>query len=132
MRKPLKTRTFRKRIPPVSIALLTCSLLVSCGNHPTAKLVKKSARSMANLIPHRIPVTDVRVKDLHAMPTGADLALAWDRHLDSRRYVFFIPKHYKAPKLPASRSLPADGGILPPLHADRGSSLEGRGSLPTE
>lgn len=121
-----------KRIAPLSLTLISSSLLVSCGNFDASGLAQKSVRSVANLIPRRVPVAEVREKDLRQMPTGADRALAWERHLDAKRYAFFIPRHYKAPKLPATRSLPEDGGILPPLHPGRGSSLDGRGSLPPE
>lgn len=132
MRDSNQQLSLLKRIAPLSLTLISSSLLVSCGNFDAAGLAQKSVRSVANLIPRRVPVAEVREKDLRQMPTGADRALAWDRHLDARRYVFFIPKHYKAPKLPATRSLPADGGILPPLHPGRGSSLDGRGSLPPD
>jgi hypothetical protein len=133
MRDSIRQLSFVKRIAPVSLTLITSSLLVSCGNFDATGLAKKSMNSVANLIPRRrVPVTEVREKDLRKMATGADRAMAWDRHLDSKRYVFFRPKHYKAPKLPAARSLPEDGGILPPLHPGRGSSVDGRGSLPQE
>lgn len=117
----------------MSLTLISCSLFLSCGNFNASgvsKIAKKSVKSVANLIPSRLPVAEVRPKDLRKMPTGADRALAWDRHLDSRRYVFFAPKHYKAPKLPDDRTLPTEGGILPPLHPGQGTSLEGRGELP--
>ena len=120
----------------MSLTLISCSLFVSCGNFNAAavsKVAKKSVASVANLVPRRVPVAQVRPKDLKLMPTGADRALAWDRHLDSKRYAsnsrWFAPKHYKAPKLPSARSMPTDGGILPPLHPGRGSNLEGRGAI---
>jgi hypothetical protein len=129
----------------MSLTLISCSLFVSCGNFNTAaaskmatvsKMAKKSVASVANLVPRRVPVAEVRPKDLKQMPSGADRALAWNRHLDSKRYAsnfrWFAPKHYKAPKLPNSRSMPTDGGILPPLHPGRGSSLEGQGTLPSD
>ncbi len=92
-------------------------------------------KSIAKLIPSRVPVTEVREKDLEKMPSGADRALAWDKHLDSKRYAslsrWFLPKNYKAPTLPTAQTLPTDGGILPPLRPGQGSALEGQGSLPT-
>jgi len=91
---------------------------------------------MAKLIPaRRVPVTEVREKDLTKMPSGADRALAWDKHLDSKRFAsisrWFIPKNYKPPTLPTTQTLPTDGGILPPLRPGQGSALEGQGSLST-
>ena len=153
---PKSFTTFSQRITPMSLTLISCSLFVSCGNFNTAtvskmknfntaaaskmatvsKMAKKSVASVANLVPRRVPVAEVRPKDLKQMPSGADRALAWNRHLDSKRYAsnfrWFAPKHYKAPKLPNSRSMPTDGGILPPLHPGRGSSLEGQGTLPSD
>ena len=120
----------------MSLTLISCSLFVSCGNFDAAGIAKKSVRSVANLVPRRVPVAEVRPKDLKEMPSGADRALAWDRHLDSKRYAsnfrWFAPKNYKAPRLPDSRSMPTDGGILPPLHPGRGSNLEGRGAIPSD
>lgn len=116
----------------MSLTLISCSLFVSCGNFDATGLAKKSVDSVANLIPRRVPVVKVRPEDLKKMPSGADRALAWDRHLDAKRYVFFRPKSYKAPKLPDARTLPADGGILPPLHPGRGSNLEGQGDIPSD
>lgn len=72
-------------------------------------------------MPSRIPIAQVREADLQKMPTGADRALAWDRHLNRKRYVF-VPSNYKPPTLPDSRSLPMDGGILPPLRPQQGST----------
>jgi len=86
-------------------------------------------------MPSRVPIAEVRAGDLQKMPTGADRALAWERHLNSKRYAsnsrgWFAPKGYKAPTLPDERTLPANGGLLPPLHPGQGSSLNGGGSLP--
>ena len=116
----------------MGLSLVACSLLVSCGNYSAASLAKKSVNSVANLIPRRIPVAEVRPQDLRKMPTGADRALAWDKHLDSRRFVFFRPKNYKPPTLPDTQAMPADGGILPPRRSGQGSSLDGSGKLPAE
>ena len=130
---PLSLPKNANRIIPMSLTLISCSFLVSCGNFDAAGIAKKSVDKVANLIPRRVPVTEVRTKDLQKMPSGADRALAWDRHLDSKRYAsnsrWFAPKHYKAPKLPVDRTIPTDGGILPPLHPGRGSSLDGQGAI---
>lgn len=122
----------------MSLTLISCSLLVSCGNFNASgvsQLAKKSVESVANLVPRRVPVATVRPKDLKKMPSGADRAMAWDRHLDSKRYAsvsrWFLPKNYKAPKLPDERTMPTDGGILPPLHPGQGSALKGQGELPS-
>ena len=142
---PKSFNSFSKRIVPMSLTLISCSLFISCGNFKSSavskavavsRMAKKSVASVVNLVPRRVPVAEVRPKDLKQMPSGADRALAWNRHLDSKRYAsnfrWFAPKNYKAPKLPESRSMPTDGGILPPLHPGRGSSLEGQGTAPLD
>lgn len=131
--------TFTKRVAPLSLTLISCSLLVSCGNFSATNLAKKSmhsVKSVANLVPRRIPVAEVRTKELQKMPSGADRALAWNRHLDAKRYAttsykWFNPKNYKPASLPDERSMPMDGGILPPLKPGQGSTLEGRGDIET-
>ena len=103
-----------KRIAPTSLTLTACLFLVSCGNSNVAKIATKPFKSVANLIPKRIPIAEVRTEDLKEMPTGAEKALAFERKRNRKRFAF-IPGFYKAPTLPDAQSLPADGGILPPI-----------------
>ncbi len=128
--------TLIQKIIPVSLTLISCSLLVSCGHFDASTLAKKSVKSVkavTKLIPSRtVPITTVRVKDLQELPTGADRALAWNRHLDHRRFAFFTPKHYNPPKLPSDRGMSADDGLLPSLLPGAGASLDARGELPAE
>lgn len=125
-----------RKFVPASLTLISCSLLVSCGGFSTSNIAQKSVKSIAKILPSRMPVAEVRQKDLQEMPIGADRALAWDRRLDGLRYAstsrFFAPKNYQPPRLPDERTIPADGGILPPLHPGRGSSLNGRGNAPLD
>lgn len=123
----------------VSLTLTACLIMTSCSNFSATDLAKKSVKSVksisSNIIPSRVPIATVRAQDLQEMPTGADRALAWERHLNSQRFAsnsrsWFSPKNYKAPTLPDERSLPTDGGLLPPLNPGQGSSLDGGGSLP--
>ena len=76
---------------------------------------------MPRLMPKRIPIAEVRKKDLKTMQTGAEKALAFEQRRNRRRFAF-IPGFYKAPTLPDVRSLPADGGILPPLKQPKNST----------
>ena len=131
--------SFFHRIVRVSLTLTVCMGFASCGNFSASDLAKKSvksvSKSVAGIMPSRVPIATVRTKDLKKMPTGADRALAWERHLNRKRYASYTggwvaPKYYKAPTLPDERGLPVDGGLLPPLHPGQGTTLKANGQLP--
>ncbi len=134
-KQPQKTPTaLRKKLTSLGLTLLAGSLLTSCANSNLSQIAKKSADSVSNFIPSRVPIAQVRPGDLKKIPSGADRALAWDRHLDSQRYAatpsWWKPANYQTPSLPSTRSMPTGGGILPPLHPGQSTSLETRGSMP--
>lgn len=108
------TATAIKRITTTSLTLAASLFLVSCGNFNAANLAKKPFKSVAKLIPKRIPIAEVRTKDLQEMTMGADKAMAYEKKRNRKRFAFFRSL-YKAPTLPDEQSLPADGSILPPL-----------------
>jgi len=110
------------------LPITACSLISSCGKSSIATTISKPYHAIADLIPRRVPIAEVRPEDLEKMPTGADRARAWDRKLDARRYAY-ARKNYRAPKLPDARSLPTGEGILPPIHSGPGTTLEGRGDI---
>jgi hypothetical protein len=114
---------------PLVLLIMACSLLISCGESGITKTMGKPYHAIADLIPRRVPVTEVRPEDLRKLPTGEERAREWDRRLDAKRYAFAL-RNYQAPKLPDSRSLPTSGGLLPPLDLEPDSNLEGRGKLP--
>lgn len=124
-----------RNVARVSLTLASCLIFTSCSNFSATDLAKKSVKSVTGLMPSRMPIATARAGDLKKMPTGADRALAWDRHLNSKRYAYsgpawVLPKNYKAPTLPDERGMPADGGLLPPLHPGQGTTLEAGGQLP--
>ncbi|MGB1260483.1 MAG: hypothetical protein ACPG6P_10610 [Akkermansiaceae bacterium] len=51
------------------------------------------------------------------MPSGADRVIAWNRHLDKKRFAFiptsWKPFNYKPPALPKGDELPDSPGLLP-------------------
>jgi len=135
MSHPKDTSSFSRQFLRVSFALTSCLILASCGASTLAKKsVKSVSKSVAGIMPSRMPIATVRSKDLKTMPTGADRALAWERHLNRQRYAYssrwVAPKNYKAPTLPDERGLPIDGGLLPPLHPGQGTTMDGTGQLP--
>ncbi|BDS06405.1 hypothetical protein NT6N_14450 [Oceaniferula spumae] len=135
MRDSQEVTNIPRKFASMSLTLTSCVILASCSNFSAADLAKKSVKSVSGLIPSRMPIAEVRPGDLKKMPTGADRALAWERHLNKKQYVYntsnwVAPKNYKAPTLPEESGLPADGGLLPPLHPGQGSALDNGGSLP--
>ncbi|GEM_PF-4030740 len=108
---------------------VSCSLLISCGNSSTSNLASKSLNKVTSLWPSRVPIAEVRQKDLKKMPSGADRALAWNRSLNQWVY---MPVDYNPPALPEDPTYPIDGGLLPPLQPCQGSTAEGRGQVPEE
>ena len=120
----------------MSLTLLSSgSLLVSCGTS-ASNLAGKSLKSLksiksatAGLLPSRVPIAEVRTKDLKKMASGADRAIAWDRKLN--RWVY-TAVDYKPATLPNEQTLPVDGGLLPSLHPGQNTTLNGQGPLPGE
>lgn len=108
---------------------VTCSLFVSCQTDLTSGLTSKSLDKVTSLWPSRVPIAEVRNKDLKKMASGADRALAWDRSLNQWVY---MPVDYKPPALPDEPTYPVDGGLLPPLHPGQGDSMDERGQRPEE
>ena len=125
-----------KKTAPVILILISCSLFPSCGSSSLTKTTNKSYQAISGLIPRRVPVAQVRPKDLRKLPTGAERALAWERHLDASRYAYnsswVAPKNYKPATLPVMRTLPSGAGLLPPLNPGQRTNLEGRGNLPSD
>ncbi|NWK56413.1 hypothetical protein HW115_12385 [Verrucomicrobiaceae bacterium N1E253] len=109
--------------------VLACALISACGNSSSSNLASKSIDKVTGLWPRRVDVVDVRHKELKKMPSGKDLALAWDRSLNQWVYV---PVDYKPPTLPDDPTMPIDAGLLPPLQPGLESTLDGQGQLPAE
>lgn len=70
--------------------------------------------SLANLMPgKRIKVVEVREKDLKEMPTGNELAKAYQKERRGGFWIFGGPVDFKEPTLPEPGS-ELDGSLLPP------------------
>ena len=125
-------KPFFRRILLHFTTLASGLVIISCGTS-ASNFAGKSIQSIklvtSNLLPSRIPIAEVRTKDLQKISSGTDLALAWDRKLN--RWVY-TNVDYKPATLPDQQSLPIDGGLLPALHPGRNTTLDGRGSLPNE
>ena len=145
MSRPTKNSRIPSNFVRMCLIVTSCIAFTSCGNFSASSLAKKSVasakksvtsvkKSVTGILPSRVPIATVRSEDLQKLPSGADRALAWERHLNRQRYAYagrwFPPKNYKAPTLPNEAGLPADGGLLPPLHPGQGTTLEADGQLP--
>lgn len=70
--------------------------------------------SLAGLLPgRRIKVVEVREKDLEDLPTGKELAQAYQRERQSGFWIFGGPVDFKEPTLPEPGA-ELDGSLLPP------------------
>ena len=79
-----------------------------------SKVSEVSKSSIAKLMPARIPVVEVREKDLKALPTGQEQAVAFEKSRRNRFWNMFSgPVDFEEPVLPADVGA-LDGDLLPP------------------
>jgi hypothetical protein len=79
-----------------------------------SKVSEVSKSSIAKLMPARIPVVEVREKDLKALPTGQEQAIAFEKSRRNRFWDMFSgPVDFEEPVLPADVGS-LDGDLLPP------------------
>lgn len=83
-----------------------------------AKAGDATKDSFAKLMPSRIPVVEVREKDLKEVQSGEQQALAFERTRRNRFWSMFSgPVDFQEPALPVD-SGGMDGELLPPPPAD--------------
>ena len=79
-----------------------------------SKVSEVSKSSIAKLMPARIPVVEVREKDLKPLPTGQEQAVAFEKSRRNRFWNMFSgPVDFEEPVLPADVGA-LDGDLLPP------------------
>ncbi len=79
-----------------------------------SKVSEVSKSSIAKLMPARIPVVEVREKDLKPLPTGQEQAVAFEKSKRNRFWDMFSgPVDFEEPVLPADVGA-LDGDLLPP------------------
>lgn len=92
----------------VAVSLASCAQMTQLKNATVA--------GVSNLMPQRIPVVEVRQKDLKEIKTGRDQAVAFEK--ERRRgfwgSLFQGPVDFKEPELPVE-SASTDGEVLPPM-----------------
>ena len=90
----------------------TVSKISSLAKMP--KLPAMPDLKLANLLPGRgVKVVDVREKDLKELPTGKELAQAYEKERKGGFWIFGGPVDFKEPTLPEPGS-ELDGSLLPP------------------
>ncbi|MCW1883184.1 hypothetical protein OKA04_00485 [Luteolibacter flavescens] len=83
-----------------------------------AKVGDATKDSFAKLMPSRIPVVEVREKDLKEVQSGEQQALAFERTRRNRFWSMFSgPVDFQEPMLPVDAG-GMDGELLPPPPAD--------------
>jgi hypothetical protein len=102
----------------IALSLASCAQMNSLKTATVGGLSKVSdlsKASVAKLMPPKIPVVEVREKDLKAMPTGEERALAFEKSRQPSKSFWFFrgPVDFKEPELPESGAA-IDGELLPP------------------
>jgi len=105
-------------------ALILPITLTSCGTMKVVTAAKEKTSSgvtaladasWGRLTKPKVPIVEVREKDLKELPTGEEQALAFDnRKKRSFWGLFSGPVDYKEPTLPLN-SGELDGTLLPPI-----------------
>ena len=78
-----------------------------------SKIGEASKNSFAKLMPSRIPVVEVREKDLREVKSGQDQAVAFQKTRRNRFWIFGGPADFVEPDLPDDVGI-MDGELLPP------------------
>jgi hypothetical protein len=113
----------------LSASVFSCGL-VSCGSisnagksslafvkktttATTSKVVQLSNMAVEKINPPSVRVVEVREKDLKPLPTGQELALAYETTRKRNFWFFSGPVDFKEPTLPEAGG-DMDGSLLPP------------------
>jgi len=91
----------------------TASKIGEASRESITKIGKASHDSLAAILPSRIPVVEVREKDLKDMPLGSERALAYEQKKRGFFSFFTGPVDFEEPDLPDVES-EMNGSLLPP------------------
>lgn len=104
-------------LPPTLLALVSCGTVDAVRKTSaatTAKVSELSKFSLADLRPARVKVVEVREKDLKALPTGEEQAVAFESKRKRSFWSFMGPVDFVEPVLPEGGAVEMDGSLLPP------------------
>jgi len=83
-----------------------------------SKATDATKNSFAKLMPARIPVVEVREKDLKEVKTGQEQVVAFEKTRRNRFWnIFGGPVDFKEPNLPSDNGM-MEGDLLPPPPVD--------------
>jgi hypothetical protein len=112
--------------PALALAagLVSCATITNAGNGSlafvkktttatTTKVAQLSTMAVDKINPPTVKVVEVREKDLKPLPTGHELALAYENTRKRSFWLFGGPVDFKEPNLPAPGG-EMDGSLLPP------------------
>ena len=91
----------------------TASKIGEASRQSLAKIGEASRDSVTAILPSRIPVVEVREKDLKEMPLGSERALAYEQKKRGFFSFFTGPVDFEEPDLPDVES-EMGAGLLPP------------------
>jgi hypothetical protein len=81
-------------------------------------LASATDATMAKIMPPKIPVVEVREKDLKQVKTGQEQAVAFEKTRRNRFWgIFSGPVDFKEPALPSDNGM-MEGDLLPPPPVD--------------
>jgi hypothetical protein len=95
------------------VGLSGCSAMKSAG----AKVGETSRAAIAKvskMFPTRVPVVEVREKQLKELPLGHERALAYQRTRERSFWFYTGPVDFKEPDLPPETAGDLEAGLLPP------------------
>jgi hypothetical protein len=101
---------------PLLFLLPSCARLTAWRDAAGSKVSELSRQSLAaidRLRPARVPVVEVRKKDLKEMPLGHERALAYTEKQRNSWWFFSGPVDFKEPVLPDAAT-ESTGSLLPP------------------
>lgn len=87
---------------------------ISAPKMPEVKRGDIARFSFSDLLPSRVPIVEVREKDLREMQLGKDKALAYQRSRGFFSSWFGKPVDFKEPTLPDGGLDNPEFGLLPP------------------
>lgn len=107
-----------------SCGLVSCASISSAGKSSlafvkktttatTTKVSQLSTMAVERINPPGVKVVEVREKDLKPLPTGHELALAYENTRKRSFWFFSGPVDFKEPTLPSPGG-EMDGSLLPP------------------
>jgi hypothetical protein len=92
----------------------TMKVVTAAKDKTTAAMGQLADASVGRFMAPKVPVVEVREKDLKDLPTGQERALAFESKKKRSFWFFGGPVDFKEPALPTAGG-ELDGSLLPPI-----------------